>query len=174
LHGAVERNDCKMVEDLLRRQADPALLDSQNYTPFHIAAICGSCEAASLLLSTKGGRQLIEASSTRYGETALYLAAMNGNVGMMELLVQYGTRIYTRMKQNRKTVRKKEVLHAAVLFAGSLNGTKKPMEYILQHKVGTIHMDIVDDMGFAPIHLAILGGKNDVLDLLLEHGTSVD
>jgi len=168
LHCAVEMNDVLLVRFLIEKHADPMLRDSRNYTPIHVAAIHGSNESAHILF-TWGVN--IEVCPTP-GETALYLAAIHGNVEMMNILLGYGATIYTKMNTigTRRLFRKPEVLHAAVSFAGSFNGTTGPMRCLINQRRVPCPMNIIDANGHAPIHIAIKGGKDDVVKTLLEAG----
>jgi ankyrin repeat protein len=168
IHDAAYVGDIHMITWLVDLGADPTLKDSLGRSPLHIAAMSGN-ENAAMYFATLNDVNLFSIQ----GETALYLATLHGHVGVMQMLLWRNARIYMKYSPmgERRGVRKMEVLHAAVKFASSEHGNMTPLRIILDN-ISFDHLNVIDNDGFAAIHLAVIGKHDDVFTLLLAHHTN--
>jgi ankyrin repeat protein len=85
LHVASKKGHAQIVELLLKNKAASNLPDEEGNTPLHRAA---NVETAAALLSS-AFRTNADIPNRR-GQTALHVAAANGNVGVVNLLIHHG------------------------------------------------------------------------------------
>ena len=91
LYYAASRNWCSSIACLLEHGAD-VHCTSDGKTPLHIAAFCGQCDAAVLLLDA--GARVDD--RTRIGSTALHLAAAHHRSKLCKLLLSRGASLDAR------------------------------------------------------------------------------
>jgi len=89
---ACSNRDVKTIALLIERGANTKVVqDSYNYHPVHYLAQHGSVEGFNVLRAANGIADL-DARLTSDGNTALHMAAVNGHVGMVEVLLAAGVR----------------------------------------------------------------------------------
>jgi ankyrin repeat protein len=92
LHWAVQRDDVRMVEALIRAGADARAANRYGVQPLAIAAVNGNAETMRLLLDAGADPQ----AGLSEGDTALMIAARGGRVEPLKLLLSRGANINTR------------------------------------------------------------------------------
>ena len=88
VHIAARNGDSRSLEELLRHNANPQLLDAAMRTPVHVAASAGRLACLSLLLSHPGVSDVLLEATDHEGCTALHCAARSGNEACVTLLLQ--------------------------------------------------------------------------------------
>src|SRR5262252_6842630 len=87
LHWAVRADDLETAELLIRAGANVSATNREGFTPMQLAAINGNAGMIEKLL--KGGANP-NASLSKFGDTALMLAARTGKVDAVNVLVNNG------------------------------------------------------------------------------------
>lgn len=87
LHLAAKAGDLTEVQRLCNTGCSIAVLNHDDYTPFHFAVLSGSVEVMQWMLD--GYPEVIK-QRTAYGYSASHLAAQNGDVKTVILLLQHG------------------------------------------------------------------------------------
>jgi len=83
---AVQANNEKLVQTILRFDPDTNIASKDGQTPLHIAASNGNIEIASLLVSKGANLQSVNSK----GRTPLYLAAVENHPDMVKFLLSMG------------------------------------------------------------------------------------
>ena len=142
----------EMVSFLIARGADPELpLRYFETRPLHGAAEVGDLKMAALLIDRYKANVNVE---NRNGETPLMLAALKGNVQMMDLLVLRRAKVNVKDRDGRTALLKcvveepeEEAVAVRLIRYGSA-------------------MNILDHKGYAAIHYAVEQGQIKVLEAL--------
>lgn len=91
LRMATRANFPRIVGLLVAAGADPNVQDEQGETPLHVAARFGHVECASAILETRVLTRLdLDIPEKTFGWTPLLIAAVDGQLQMVELLVRAG------------------------------------------------------------------------------------
>ena len=106
LHVAVRANAVAHVRKLLENGAIPNLVQLFSETPLHTAAAMGYDECVQLLMDHKASPEVAMGPTKM---TALHLAAQDGNVDSLQILVNGGANV------EAKNVRGQSALHLAAL-----------------------------------------------------------
>jgi hypothetical protein len=103
LHFAVSSGSDKVVAELLRRGADPdqRSTDEQGVTPFLLACELGQETAVKMMIKASQGHCVDSTDSG--GNTALHLAAENGHVGIVEVVMSVMPQLEREENQEGKT-----------------------------------------------------------------------
>jgi ankyrin repeat protein len=113
LHLACEHGHLAVVDQLLKEGADPSLENNHHRTPLDAACEFGRCSVVELLLTSAQCRQGLLSNPQDLTDsertTCLHLAAKNGHVEIVRLLLQAG------MDINRQTLQG-TCLHEAAVF----------------------------------------------------------
>ncbi|MFN7095826.1 MAG: ankyrin repeat domain-containing protein, partial [Burkholderiales bacterium] len=155
LHIAAQSEQNEMVMFLLNQGANIEAKTNEGSTPLHLAV---SNEAIVDTLLKAGAK--INAQ-TNYGENALHLAAYKGYLASCKLLIQYNINL------NLKASRDFTALHYAI------EGNQiAVVEYLMN--VGAYLQAKTDFLGLTPLHLAIVFGNFECVQLLLEQGADIE
>ena len=148
LHHAVRTGNRRLVEELLKFDADPRLQDYAHRTPLHYA-VWQDIEFSRLLLRHNADPQICDAG----GYTPFHIAAQYGRVDVMELLSKAAPDVIKRRSNKGSTP-----LHFAT--------DKASIEWLLTQG---IDVNTVDGSGKTALMTAVQSGSDKVVGLLLSH-----
>ncbi|KAL0486641.1 tankyrase [Acrasis kona] len=97
------------------------------------------------------------------GTSCCHVAAMAGNVSILELLLSY--------EVNPNLVEKKECGGQTPLHVAVNKGYKKVCETLLNHLADP---NVQDAQGFTPLHIAARKGLTEIAKLIISKGANVD
>ncbi len=146
LHFAVETGNAEIVSLLIKAGADVFATDGSGATPLHVATQYGHKTLAQILIKIMGARAHIRDQS---GTTPLHIAARQGNRDLTAQL------LFLQNQGLRQLVEK------------FLKSSAKSTD--LSHLV-----DVKNKFGFSPLHYAALGGHEEVVELLLQQGATIN
>ncbi|KAJ3682742.1 hypothetical protein LUZ60_012969 [Juncus effusus] len=166
-YSAVQNGDLQSVESALL--AEPDLIHRttiyDRLSALHIAAANGCIEVLSMLLDRSVQPDLVN----RHKQTPLMLAAMHGKLDCVEKLLEAGANILMFDSLNRRTC-----LHYASYY-----GHSDCVQLILSVAQSTSvaeswgfarFVNVRDDNGATPLHLASRQGRRNSIHILLENG----
>ena len=180
LHLAIAHARPREKESVLACDVNVNHANAEGQTPLHITSRVGNQKIAEGLIA-KGA--LVDVKDS-IGQTALHIAADRGHMDIAAMLVEQGA------SMNAKT---KEGHTAAYLAVRSLNNMvadhliKKGADIpniCMASYVGDlprvrdmiaagIGVNTEDEQGFGPLHAAAAGGRNDVIEYLLDQGAEL-
>ncbi|KAG5893923.1 hypothetical protein JTB14_028733 [Gonioctena quinquepunctata] len=193
LHCAVRANAAACVRVLLNEGADVATLEFSGSAPLHLAADLGHTECLKILLEPKGVDVNIKSrekqqsplhlasmrgygdcvdmllrkganpnSKNHMGQTPLHLAARAQDYMCMELLLKKGY-----ANPNTEDYDKRTPLHAAVAKSARSSD-------IIDSLVSCgAKVNVKDQYGYTPLHIAALKGLAECVETLIYHGADV-
>ncbi|XP_058789887.1 ankyrin-3-like isoform X2 [Phymastichus coffea] len=156
LHWAIECNNIRMVDFLLRTNADANLRDSYGETCLHYAARLGHLDSAELLL--RHGARVRDKSLNEL--TALCYAVKFGHKHMLEPLLQHGA-----------TLTERGLGGATLLHYAVKNDDAEFADMLVRRGA---RVDAANRFGATALHCAISGRKLRALEMLFEHGADVN
>jgi len=153
LHFATFYGYLDLCKFLISKEADKDSLNINNYSPIHYATKIECFPVFSYLYSlganihstVKGGRHLV------------HLAAENGNIELLEFLLNLGGSIDINIKDDKDY----SAIHIAVL-----SGNLKFIKVLLEKGVNVNEMNY---NGNTPLHIAAKKGKDEIIRFLIEH-----
>lgn len=155
LHKAARDRDIEKVRSLLRAGAAVEEKSRNGYTPLHLAAGRNARDIAEVLL--EAGATVDAGSFSR--ETALHYAAASGALEVAALLLSRGAAVNARSTNG-----------ATPLCQAAKRGHSAMVELLLANGAD---MNLKEhDM--TPLYLAILNGKYEMANNLIEKGSSVN
>ncbi|CAB0029424.1 unnamed protein product [Trichogramma brassicae] len=164
LHLAAAGGKLKLVELLLKRQADPNSTNEEGLTPLHV--ICTRNKDDGLL---KEFFKIVDEIPTsvqvdakdRFGNTPLHLAAAGGYLILVELLLK------RQADPNSTNEEGLTPLHV-ICTRNKDDGLLKEFFKIVDEIPTSVQVDAKDRFGNTPLHLAAAGGKLKLVELLLK------
>jgi ankyrin repeat protein len=162
---------------LIQKGADVNAVDYYDYSPFHAAAVCADLESTKHLLE-KGARTDFRTSYSEFGEelgwesgfAPLHIAARNGHVEILELLLSHGATIDIGDRWER----------TPLMFAARM-GHCEAVEILLDHDAKANSRSQADPtrinragIGTTSLHHAVEGEHQEVVEKLIEYGASID
>ena len=180
LVDSVREGNLKAVKQHLAAGADVEIRNQQGFTPLHVAAQKGHNKVAELLIA-KGAN--INTSGRLIGTTPLDSAALLGHKEMVELLIDSGADINPQIITGETPLQRAEQRgHSAIAEILRKHGGKAG-EVTLQLAILKGQKDVAKSLitggadvnakgllGRTPLDWAIIGGKNELADLLRKHG----
>ncbi|OVA18346.1 zinc finger protein [Macleaya cordata] len=167
LFRAIQVGDLETVQVLIQR--DPSLLDQttvyDRLSALHIAAANGQIEVLSMILDRLVNPDIVN----RHKQTPLMLAAMHGKISCVEKLLEAGANILMFDSVNGRTC-----LHYAAYY-----GHSDCLQAILSAAQSspvsdswgfTRFVNVRDDNGATPLHLAARQRQPDCVHILLNNG----
>lgn len=86
---------------MIDRGADPTLLNSDGWSPLHLAARSGHSDKVQLLLAAQAP---VSPHNHQQGNTPLHLAAINGHALTCKVLIEYGADRSSLNKEGKKPI----------------------------------------------------------------------
>ena len=164
LHTATRRGYVACMEVLLKRKADPNLLDGQCMTCLMTAATRGDLEATAMLLEHGANPNIASPN----GSTALMFAALKRAPKVMGLLIEHGAD--PEVSDERGWTPLHCVVGEVVGVPPADNSEQVSCTRLLIKPLARV--DVPNHNGQTPLHFAALCGEQcaAVVDLLLEAG----
>ena len=180
LVDAARAGNLEAAKQHLVAGADVDFRNQQGFTPLHVAAQKGHNKVAELLIA-KGAN--INTSGRLIGTTPLDSAALLGHKEMVELLIDSGADINPQIITGETPLQRAEQRgHSAIAEILRKHGGKAG-EVTLQLAILKGQKDVAKSLitggadvnakgllGRTPLDWAIIGGKNELADLLRKHG----
>lgn len=164
LHLAARRRQDSTVRSLLRFGGDASARDSEGHTPLFLAIQKSHCGVVSALLADADvARRTVGLRCGNQSRTALDLAAADGNVGLVRLLIQRGADVNAAGSDGRTA------LHTA-----AAGGHQDVIHILVEHGA---NVDTADSDGWTAVLFAASSGRCHVgaLKALVEgHGANVN
>ncbi|KAI3839703.1 hypothetical protein MKW98_010008 [Papaver atlanticum] len=142
-----------------------SVVDSQGFTPLHLASTRNDVDMVKVLLEANMDACTVQ---DQEGRTPLHLAALKGQVKIMKLLIQEKPQaIHYRMARNNVTI-----IHYCVQ-----NNSFKALKYLVEYLVGvdvedmnqdSVSLNSTDDDGNTILHLAAQGKNMKVILTLID------
>ena len=180
IHDAAKIGNIEAIKQHLVAGADVDFRNQQGFTPLHVAAQKGHNKVAELLIA-KGAN--VNTSGRLIGTTPLDSAALLGHKEMVELLIDSGADINPQIITGETPLQRAEQRgHSAIAEILRKHGGKAG-EVTLQLAILKGQKDVAKSLitggadvnakgllGRTPLDWAIIGGKNELADLLRKHG----
>jgi len=158
MHLAAHSGAYNVVQALSAANADPDLVDRDDRTPLHVAALNGHANVVQFLLSEgKATPNMLDKND----QTALHFACIGGYLDVCGKLIEH--KAYVEVD----TVSNLQPLHFA-----ALSGHTSIARLLLQHNAD-INCLCAEDLQ-SPLHCASSRGHAEVVQLLISKGAEVD
>lgn len=144
------------VKVLLAAGADPNELDAEGLYPVHRACVEGYTDIVQELING-GGDITLRTSGTTSGDTPLHIAAHNGHLGLVKLLLKLGAEVDSENTKYRQT----PMHRAATKNAGTV------LLALIRAGGDVNHVDVDGD---SPLFTASYHGSMIAIKLLLKNG----
>ncbi|RZC37812.1 Ankyrin repeat domain containing protein, partial [Asbolus verrucosus] len=161
LYYCVKLGYTNLLRLIVNEESFKKTINTKNYndeTLLHLAVNSNSYSIVNILLDS--GIATDTVTNTHYKRSALHLAAENGYVDIMELLLRKGASINI-MDRYRNTP-----LHIC-----AARGDFRSAELLVTCKAD---VNSSDNFGQSPLHLAASNGHTSIVVLLLDHGADVN
>ncbi|XP_023314479.1 ankyrin-1-like [Trichogramma pretiosum] len=170
LHLALRVRNTSAAELLLRRGADPNLVDWLKYTPLHIISKnCYSDDFIELFFNiSEEKHRLLHVNVQDYeGNTPLHLALYHGQLKLVELLLKRGN------DPNIPNTNGFTPLNMMCLSDHVNCDSMKMFFEICKEKNLQVQVDTAGNWGWTPLHWALLKrGREEMIELLLRNGAN--
>ncbi|XP_007891993.2 ankyrin repeat domain-containing protein 61 [Callorhinchus milii] len=143
-------------------QVNASMESDSQHTPMHLAVRHGAFPAISILAQHGANINAID----KYGMTPLHMATGILHKEMTEKLISYGADVNSKIPHSGNTPLKLAVCTASSK-GGKLLGTDLGCIHVLLSCGAEVNAQ--DQEGRAAIHDACFGGREEIVDLLLEH-----
>ena len=196
---AVKNGDANLVQDLIKRGANPNGIRSDGDAPLHLAISFSRNEIARYLL-TKGANANLQRPID--GAVPLIVAANKGNPDCVKLLLEYGADVHAKLADSRNALwfairgsgrleKQIEIIKYLVERGANVNTVFSGAEVVTPLHIAMFAMDtlaivgcLIDlganinsrqtEGGFSPLHLASFKSNRDLVSLLIGKGAEVN
>jgi ankyrin repeat protein len=161
LHYAIWRGYHGVFSKLIEK-VDPDVPDGLEQQPLHLAGERGDKEMVSRLLDkaqTKAKKEDILGARCENGQTALHRAAWGGSAEVVSLLLEEGANANTEDYDGNTG------LHIAA---------EKGFESVVALLLDNGNVNAKGRNGLTPLYYAVMGGHNEVVELLVHKGADVN
>ncbi|CAB0029407.1 unnamed protein product [Trichogramma brassicae] len=170
LHAALKDGASYMTELLLRRGADPSLVNEKGSTPLHTLCKDSYDEhelAETFFMVNDEIRQTVPIDARdKKGNTPLHLALSRGHKAMIELLL--------RKDANPNLVNEEGSTPLHVICQRKYDDDLMKLFFeIIGDVQKTVQVDAVDKSGHTPLQWAVANLLLDTIDVLLDHGADL-
>jgi ankyrin repeat protein len=159
LHFAAERGNVEATQMLIASGADVHAMNKLGNTPLSYAAHKGKNSVAQVLI--QNGAQVNHCN--KEGSTPLLMAVHSGNVNTAETLIRAGANIHESGIDTLGVT----AMHVAAMQPNT------DMLYLLQ-RYGANWNTFTTVTGFAPLHLAVSEGTDDIAKALIQLGADIN
>ena len=159
LHVACEYNRLEMVKWLLKRGADPTIIDELNGTPLHWAARDGNLKIVQTLFTLSSISNVGINILNREGDTALHLACKYAQFKIVQFLLKKDPDVFIQNQFGYTP------LHCAVLV-NHFDIVKK----LVQYDCNLVSTQSKNED--TPLHLAMMEGNFHITDYLIKNGAN--
>ncbi|KAM4018902.1 LOW QUALITY PROTEIN: inversin [Anomaloglossus baeobatrachus] len=154
LFRACEMGHREVISTLIKGGAKVHLVDKDGRSPLHWAALGGNANVCQILMENN-----INPNAQDYeGRTPLHCAAYGGYIGCMEVLMENKADPNIQDKNGR-----------TALHWSCNNGYLDAVKLLLHYNAFPNQMESTEER-YTPLDYALLGGHQEVIQFMLEHG----
>ncbi|PFX12027.1 Ankyrin-2 [Stylophora pistillata] len=154
LINLVLNGNIQAVKGLIKRGADPSLMDNHGWSLLHFAAYCGDPHVINLILTHVPGIE----SKAANGATPLLIAVCHGKLQGVKYLLERGANPLTKNNNGQDA-----------LFFASSRGSDV-LDLLLSHVANGFSVDSKDAMGRTPLTIATGNGNVQAVNGLIKRG----
>ena len=189
LMNAALNGNVQVVKSIIKREADPSLMDNRGLNTLHYAAQGGNTDIISLIHTHLPNID----SKTREGDTPLMLAALNGKLRAVKWFLERGATVACDEKRGWNTLHHAaqggdtdiiSLIHTHLpnidsktregdtpLMLAALCGKLIAVKWFLE-KGATVACE--NDVGWNTLHYAAQGGDTDIISLIHTHLPNIE
>ena len=189
LMNAALKGNVQVVKSIIKREADPSLMDNRGLNTLHYAAQGGNTDIISLIHTHLPDID----SKTREGDTPLMLAALNGKLRAVKWFLERGATVACEEKRGWNTLHHAaqggdtdiiSLIHTHLpnidsktreggtpLMLAALCGKLYAVKWLLE-KGATVACE--NDVGWNTLHYAAQGGDTDIISLIHTHLPNIE
>ena len=189
LMNAALNGNVQVVKSIIKREADPSLMDNRGLNTLHYAAQGGNTDIISLIHTHLPNID----SKTREGDTPLMLAALNGKLRAVKWFLERGATVACEEKRGWNTLHHAaqggdtdiiSLIHTHLpnidsktregdtpLMLAALCGKLYAVKWFLE-KGATVACE--NDVGWNTLHYAAQGGDTDIISLIHTHLPNIE
>ena len=189
LMNAALKGNVQVVKSIIKREADPSLMDNRGLNTLHYAAQGGNTDIISLIHTHLPNID----SKTREGDTPLMLAALNGKLRAVKWFLERGATVACEEKRGWNTLHHAaqggdtdiiSLIHTHLpnidsktregdtpLMLAALCGKLYAVKWFLE-KGATVACE--NDVGWNTLHYAAQAGDTDIISLIHTHLPNIE
>ena len=189
LMNAALKGNVQVVKSIIKREADPSLMDNRGLNTLHYATQGGNTDIISLIHTHLPNID----SKTREGDTPLMLAALNGKLRAVKWFLERGATVACEEKRGWNTLHHAaqggdtdiiSLIHTHLpnidsktregdtpLMLAALNGKLRAVKWFLE-RGATVACE--EKRGWNTLHHAAQGGDTDIISLIHTHLPNIE
>ncbi len=172
LFEAINKHDAKKIESLLKKGADVNATTPKGIMPLHLASMIGDVEIVRILLKHGANPNKAVEPWDYKGLTPLLAALLANKPEVIEVLLKNGA-------DPNAVIEYRDYEGKTLLHVCAMEGYKEIAEVLLKNGADPDKKCLVKDKGkrvedYSPIFEAIIKGRNDIGEILIEHGADVN